>query len=443
MPVDYTIASRVPQIASSGIDPLNMMAQYQAMGYRQQQNALAQMQMDEYQRARKEEEDYRNLALRPGFNPLSPQSLTQAYQISPALGMKVLAAQEQAKAYGATAKNLASEQSVRERRFQADLPGLIAGAQKTELETANAQLGQARNLAETVLQTGKGYGNLRKALQGTPWADQLGDKMDPATVRAIATQSATLQESLKPHLQVLDKDIVQVEPGIGGAAPVIRPGVVQTPQMAAPAEEAPDFTGRLVAPEGIPATRMPAPAPVGTPTPTVAPASAPLTQRQYRETPAREQATSIFKDLRNQYEKLYARGSMAGEGQSMAQRARNVLAGTPAGQQVARISDPKSQAIRDVIDKTIDQYIETKRASGAISAQEANTMDELVRLKSMLGSPTFDIDAVREILATADKYSGTGALTKQYQPTETENKGVIDGRKLQGSKPPLSSFYGK
>ena len=43
MPVDYTIASRVPQIASSGIDPLNMMAQYQAMGYRQQQNALAQM----------------------------------------------------------------------------------------------------------------------------------------------------------------------------------------------------------------------------------------------------------------------------------------------------------------------------------------------------------------------------------------------------------------
>ena len=442
MPVRYDIAAQVPQV-SAGPDIMNMMAQYQAMGYRQQQNALAQAQLDEYTRAKREEEDYRNLATQPGFNPLSQQSLVQAYQISPTLGMKVLAAQEQAKMHAAAALNQTGEANIRREKFNAELPGLIAGADKSKLELANAQIGQAREMAAHVLQTGKGYDQLRKMVQDSPWASLLGDKMDSNAVRAIATQAATIQEYLKPHIQTLDKEIVDIQPGIGGAAPVIRPGVVQTPQMAAPAEEAPDFTGRLVAPEGIPATRMPAPAPVGTPTPAVAPASAPLTQRQYRETPAREQATSIFKDLRNQYEKLYARGSMAGEGQSMAQRARNVLAGTPAGQQVARISDPKSQAIRDVIDKTIDQYIETKRASGSISAQEANTMDELVRLKSMLGSPTFDIDAVREILATADKYSGTGALAKQYQPTETESKGVIDGRKLQGGKPPLSSFYGK
>ena len=428
MPVRYDIAAGLAQPQQS-YSPMNMLAQMQRMDIQDQQNMLAQAQLAEYQRARKEEEDYRNLALQPGFDPLSSQSLTQAYQISPTLGMKVLAAQEQAKAYAATASNLASERNVRERRFQNELPGIIAGAEKAKLEEANAQLGQARDLAGTVLQTGKGYDNLRKAVQGTPWANQLGDKMDPATVRAIATQAATLQESLKPHLQTLDKEIVQIQPGIGGAAPIVRPGIVQTPQMAAPIEEK-ELKGRLIPPGAIPSDG-------------VLSARAPLTQRQYREAPAREQATSIFKDLRNQYEKLYSRGGMAGEGQSMVERARNVLAGTPAGQQVARISDPKSQAIRDVIDKTIDQYIETKRASGTVSAQEANTIDELIRLKSMLGSPTFDIDAVREILATADKYSGTGELFKQFQPTESELKGVVDGRKLQGGKPPLSSFYGK
>ena len=45
MPVRYDIAAQIPQYGGGGYDPVNMMAQLQSMDYRQQQNALAQMEM--------------------------------------------------------------------------------------------------------------------------------------------------------------------------------------------------------------------------------------------------------------------------------------------------------------------------------------------------------------------------------------------------------------
>ena len=50
MPVRYDIAAQIPQYGGGGgYDPVNMMAQLQSMDYRQQQNALAQMQMQKMQ----------------------------------------------------------------------------------------------------------------------------------------------------------------------------------------------------------------------------------------------------------------------------------------------------------------------------------------------------------------------------------------------------------
>ena len=50
MPVRYDIAAQVPQVASGGMDPMNAFATMQAMSYRQQQNALAQLQAQKLQR---------------------------------------------------------------------------------------------------------------------------------------------------------------------------------------------------------------------------------------------------------------------------------------------------------------------------------------------------------------------------------------------------------
>jgi hypothetical protein len=414
MPVDYTIASR-NALANTPTDFTNMMAQYQMMGARAQQQELVQQQLAEYERARQEEEAYRNLATQQGFDPLSRQSLTQAYQISPTLGMKVLAAQEQAKAHAAMAANQASDASIRQQRFQAELPGLLAGASKSQIESSNAALSRIRDVAGTVLQNnGEGFDELKKLSEHTDWGNLIGDKYDPKRVRSLATKVETIQEYLKPHLQTVKDEIQQVQPGISGAAPLVRPAVVAPPDMgnipAAPVIAPPEgkLGGRV--PEGIPTERQP------------------LTQREYKEAPARQQSTQIFGDILGNFEKLYAHGSMASETQDFPTRFRNVMAGTPAGQEVARISDPVAQKYRDVIDKQIDQYIQIKRSQGFVSAQEANTMDEVIRLKSMLGSPKFSIETAREILANADKYSGTGKL-KIPEPKE-QTKGVIDGRTL-------------
>jgi hypothetical protein len=417
MPVDYTIASR-NALANTPTDFTNMLAQYQMMGARAQQQELVQQQLAEYERARQEEESYRNLATQQGFDPLSRQSLVQAYQISPTLGMKVLSAQEQAKAHAAMAANQASDASIRQQRFQAELPTLLAGAGKAKTEQAMADLTMTRDLAAGVLQTGKGFDKLKEHISKSPWASMLGDKPDPSELRALATQATTFQKYLEPHLQTIQNEVQQVVPGIGGAPPVVRPAVVTPPDMGnIPA------TPVTAPPEGKLGGRVPTGAPEGMPTD-----RQPMTQREYKELPMRQQSTEIFGDILNNYEKLYKHGSMASEQQSMTTRFRNVMAGTPAGQEVARITDPEGQKYRDVIDKQIDQYIQTRRALGITSAQEANTIDELIRLKSMLGSPKFSIETAREILSNADKYAGTGKL-KIPEPKE-QSKGVVDGRTL-------------
>ena len=81
MPVDYTIASRVPQMSGGGMDPINMLAQMQAMDYRQRQNALAEMQMAEYQRRLQAEQALRGLGGEAGFNIADPRLVGRAVQL--------------------------------------------------------------------------------------------------------------------------------------------------------------------------------------------------------------------------------------------------------------------------------------------------------------------------------------------------------------------------
>jgi hypothetical protein len=78
MPVDYTIASR-NALANTPTDFTNMLAQYQMMGARAQQQQLAQMQMDEYARKAQAEQALRGIT--PNFD--DPRFAQQAFQYDP------------------------------------------------------------------------------------------------------------------------------------------------------------------------------------------------------------------------------------------------------------------------------------------------------------------------------------------------------------------------
>ena len=80
--VDYSIAARGGQ-ANAAPDFVNMLAQYQMMGARAQQQQLASAQLAEYERARQEEENLRNYLGSSGVNMMDPQLATRMGAISP------------------------------------------------------------------------------------------------------------------------------------------------------------------------------------------------------------------------------------------------------------------------------------------------------------------------------------------------------------------------
>jgi hypothetical protein len=91
MPVDYTIASR-NALANTPTDFTNMLAQYQMMGARAQQQELARMQMDEYERARREDEMVRQYYSQPGLDPFARQTFAGLAPRSPTAFFKAMPA---------------------------------------------------------------------------------------------------------------------------------------------------------------------------------------------------------------------------------------------------------------------------------------------------------------------------------------------------------------
>jgi len=440
MPVRYDIAAQIPQYGGGGgYDPVNMMAQLQSMDYRQRQNALADAQLTEYQRQRQEEEGLRNYMAQKGVDPMSEEFQRRVAAISP----KYLPGLMSARAGAIRDIRVGEEAQARigqaNRRLEAELPGLIAGSDRVKLEKELQQLKKMQAIAGNVLQRGgEGFDSLKKLAVGTELEPLLGDKYNENNVRALATNIETVQKYLEPQMGEVAGKKGQIRPALApGQAPVFTETMVQdvdagnvpAPTVYAPGKE--PMQGRLVT-EGMPDERRPAL----------------LTQRQATEKTGREQSSQIFGELSGIFTQLATRGTMPSVSMTPSESLRAVSAGSRAGQEVARVLDPESQRLRDEASATIDQWIQTKRQSGSISAQEANTMDELERLKSMLGSPRMTIEAVQNILSRADRFSGLGKL-KGYEPSEDEKKGVIDARKLttggsaSAARPPLSSFFGK
>jgi len=444
MPVRYDIAAQVPQVSGGGFDPLNAFAQMQAMDYRQRQNALAELQMAEYQRKLQADMATRALGGEAGFNIADPRLVGRAVQLGGLeegvrvanyqRQMEALKAQEEAQR--AAAANQASEANIRRERFEAEKPGLLAGASEAQIKKSIQQLTKFQTVAGNVLQRGgEGFDALKKLGEGTEWENMIGNAYDENRIRALATNAATVQEFLKPQLSEVGGKKGQTRPALApGQAPVFTPTMVQDidegniPAQTVYPPGAQPMQGRLTS-EGLPVGR------------------GLITQRQAEEKTGREESSQIFEDLLGKYKQLAARKAMPSVSMTPSESLRAVSAGSRAGQEVARVMDPKSQRLRDEASTLIDRWLENKRRTGITSAQEANTVDELERLKASLGDPRMTIEAVQNILASADKYSGLGRL-KGYEPSEDEKKGVIDARKLStgggnAARPPLSSFFGQ
>ena len=101
MPVDYTIAARNAQLNNTPTDFTNMLAQYQMMGARAQQQELAQLQMQKLQQEQEQQNALRGVLGGQNFNLMSPQAVRQLGQYDPDLGIRISNALRSQQHYGA------------------------------------------------------------------------------------------------------------------------------------------------------------------------------------------------------------------------------------------------------------------------------------------------------------------------------------------------------
>ena len=179
MPVRYDIAAGLAQPQQS-YSPMNMLAQMQQMDYREQQNALAQAQLAEYQRKAQIQQGLQGILAQPGFDITSPGAvgaLARSGNLSEAIS--VLGAQRQAAAQAALAKHYGVEDVLANRRYtEIDLPK--AGLEREKLESektkeARLALDAARKLDTSTLDLG---------IKKIAAAQDLLSQYDPSTPEA-------------------------------------------------------------------------------------------------------------------------------------------------------------------------------------------------------------------------------------------------------------------
>jgi hypothetical protein len=312
MPVDYSIAARGAQ-ANTAPDFANMLAQYQMMGARAQQQQLQQLEYEKLRREMDQQNALRSMLGGLDINsPASVNALAQAGYLPESLS--VMSAIRQAEAQRATAENQRGMLGIRQQMLPYEMAekeaqavkeqrlGLkaTAEAEKSQLEKDAEMFKSAENTAaKIVMAGGKGYDSFYKKLP-----PQLQSILDPnyneEALTNFTTQMSTIQDQIKRRDEFDLKERINPETGLKEtiAIPKFKPGKGATvvPGSAGTVQEkygfmpGPEGTGTAIRTNpytgtiesvpltsGIPAPRVQAP-PEGKLTPRVdmtAPPSAP------------------------------------------------------------------------------------------------------------------------------------------------------------------------
>lgn len=246
MPVRYDIAAQIPQYGG-GTDPMNMLAQLQGMDYRQQQNALAQLQMQKLQMELQQQNALRQSL--GGLDINSPEAinvLSRGGNLSEALAVQTaqrqaaaLRAQEEAQRatagfhtgmLGVAQAKLPFEErklSMEATKEQRLAESAKSTAEKTALEKDAALLEQAENHGAKIFNdNGRGYDKFYEwALKKEPGlAAHLSPTYDPQNLEAFINNAGSTRDKLKAHITGIKEGEtpVEIKPGIGAEGPTYK-----------------------------------------------------------------------------------------------------------------------------------------------------------------------------------------------------------------------------
>ena len=246
MPVDYTIAARNAQ-ATAAPDFANMLAQYQMMGARAQQNQLAQMQMAEYARKAQAEQALRGLS--PNFD--DPRFAQQVFQYDPDFARNLYLAQLRGRGEQAstryTEEQIATERGLRPlKEIEAQAKGRKATSEATgqELEAARRLITPAVMARDPETMSAR-YAEIYQDLP--PIAQKrLGARPDMQALEAFMETPEERLQARKPIAGMKAGELVVTPTGRFGEPPVaVEPQYMPPANVLAP-QKGVNNMGRLV-----------------------------------------------------------------------------------------------------------------------------------------------------------------------------------------------------
>ena len=461
MPVDYSIAARGAQ-ANTAPDFANMLAQYQMMGARAQQQQLQQLEYEKLQREQARQNQLLGLLGGADINsPATINALARAGYLPESLS--VMTAQRQAEAQRAMAEHQRgmlgiaqaklpfeerklTQEALKEERLAGEAETKAA---KTQLEK-DAELFKAaeNNAAKIVMAGGKGYDQFYKKLP-----PQLQAVLDPnyseEALTNFTTQMSTIQDQIKRRDEYDLKEIINPQTGLketiaipkyapGKGAKVVPGSAGAVPEkygfMAGPPESGTvirtnPVTGTaesLPLTSGIPAPRVQA-TPEGKLTPRVdmtappgAPANVPEPVPGTPEYTNRRFANQVFKDIEfnpktgeDRLSKLIKQSTSGGLEAAASGVSGFFGRSTPGAKAIAQIG-------------TIVNNIVLERMNGKLGAGVSNEDREFFKsLQGNLDNPNIPVEtrlaAWQEAKRRLSKYSGDFGVS-----TAPQAEGVID-----------------
>jgi len=219
MPVDYTIASR-NALANTAPDFTNMLAQYQMMGARAQQQELAQLQMQKLQQEQEQQNALRGVLGGQNFNLMSPQAVRQLGQYDPDLGIRISNALRSQQHYGAMEDIARRAEEAKEPLYEAQTAHAL---KQYDVEKIKEDHDYLESLDDRLIKAANSA-NPQKALDairedaGKKHANLLTfipEKADRRALYMTALKASDIREQLKPMMSKVGGEDVLVTPAFG------------------------------------------------------------------------------------------------------------------------------------------------------------------------------------------------------------------------------------
>jgi len=420
MPVDYTIAARGAQ-GNTAPDIANMLAQYQMMGARAQQEQLQQLQMQKLQQEQEQLNALRGVLGNKNFNIMSPQAVNAIAPYNPELAIQLSNALRSQQHYGAL-------ESQAQQELQAKLPVYGAQVQKEIAQGSKAALERDSEVlrnhevkgAKIVMADGKGYDEFYKGLP-KDLQSILTPKYDEQSLTNFVMQMNTVQDNLKTHIQGIKE---------GETPVVIKPGITGAPTMQK-VQEAPTI-GRNLGPAGMELTPEARAIQDTMATEQNIMRSAPAGRE--KEALGKYRFSNTLKDMGTTFIDLAKAKGIVVPGESAGDTFEALANKSRAGQILGKLDASERLALVDQLKSLVTTAVPQFAAAAGLQSKNFDSEKEGQRLMGALADPDniANISSAFGILNNLNKQFGSGA--QLFEPKK-EIGGIIGARRGAEQKP--------